>query len=148
MESLDLHTLYKMLQKVSIPIKQNRSNRRGFPKHRATTFGITRARYSGKVGPSWATLRWPHIWEEIQKIGNHLNFEFTSVQVNHNVCCPLHKDTNNVGDIILDNDISGEVYVFNGGKIICSNGSILIEVPFQNIDIELYSVILILLIKN
>jgi len=113
LKGLDLHTIYTMLQKVSIPIKQNRSNRRGFPKHRATTFGITRARYSGKVGPSWATLRWPHIWEEIQKIGNHLQFEFTSVQLNHNVCCPLHKDTNNVGDSLL---ISfGE---YTGGEIV------------------------------
>lgn len=108
-----LKELYKELQKITIPYKQGKSSRHEFPKHRATTFGITRARYSGKVGPSWATLKWPHIWEEIQKVGQHLNFEFTSVQVNHNVCCPSHKDTNNVGDSLL---ISfGE---YTGGEIV------------------------------
>lgn len=108
-----LEELYKELQKITIPYKQGRSNRRGFPKHRATTFGITRARYSGKVGPSRATLKWPHIWEEIQKIGNHFNFNFTSVQVNHNCMCPPHKDTKNIGDSLL---ISfGE---YTGGEIV------------------------------
>ena len=108
-----LEELYKELQKITIPLKQGRSNRRGFPKHRATTFGITRARYSAKIGSSWATLKWPHIWELIQKVGNHLNFEFTSVQLNHNVTSPKHRDTNNVGDSLL---ISlGE---YTGGEIV------------------------------
>jgi hypothetical protein len=108
-----LEELYKELQKITITFKQGKSNRRGFPKHRATTFGITRARYSGKVGPSAATLKWPHIWILIQKLGQHLNFEYKSVQVNKNVTCPLHKDTNNVGDSLL---ISfGE---YTGGEIV------------------------------
>ena len=112
MEEL-LKKLYKELQKITIPLKQGRSNRRGFPKHRATTFGITRARYSAKVGSSWATLKWPHIWELIGKLGNYLNFEFTSVQLNHNVTSPKHRDTNNVGDSLL---ISlGE---YTGGEIV------------------------------
>jgi hypothetical protein len=125
--------LYKELQKITIPIKQNRSNRRGFPKHRATTFGISRARYSGKIGSSWATLRWPHIWKLIQKLGNYLHFEFTSVQLNHNVTCPPHKDTNNVcnsflisfgkytgGEIVINGETKNAYHnpiIFNGYEL-------------------------------
>jgi hypothetical protein len=117
-KGLDLHTIYTMLQKISIPIKQGKSSRLGFPRHRSVPFGISRARYSAKVGPSWASLKYPHIWEEIQKIGNHFNFKFTTVQLNHNLQCPPHKDGNNVGDSLL---ISfGE---YTGGEIVI-NGEI------------------------
>jgi hypothetical protein len=115
-KGLDLHTIYTMLQKISIPIKQGKSSRLGFPKHRSVPFGISRARYSAKVGPSWATLKYPHIWEEIQKIGNYFNFKFTTVQLNHNLQCPPHKDGNNVGDSLLISfgEYTGGEIVING----------------------------------
>jgi hypothetical protein len=91
--------LYDMLQKISIPYKSGTNNRRGFPKHRATTFGIVRGRYTGRVGLSRMTLKYLHVYEELQRVGRAIqpDFYFTSIHVNHNVTCPRHVDSKNVG---------------------------------------------------
>lgn len=54
-ENIDFfEPLHQMLQKIIIPSKTSTNNRRGFPvKHRAFTFGITKARFSGIIGLSY-----------------------------------------------------------------------------------------------
>jgi hypothetical protein len=88
--------LYEMFEKINIRKKYGRNNRLGFPDYRGTIFGIVRERYSGKVGLSLDSRLYPHIWDEIKRIGDIIcPFEYTSVQLNKNLVCPSHKDTNN-----------------------------------------------------
>jgi hypothetical protein len=89
--------LYQLLCKISIPFKNKRNNRKGFPKHRAITFGLVKKRFSGKIEPSVATIRRPAIYEKIKELAKSFDFPFTSVHLNHNVICPPHKDDKNVG---------------------------------------------------
>ena len=95
--------LYKMLENIKIQVKRGNSNRRGFPVHQAVVFGITRQRYTGKIGDSRYTELYPDIWKEIQRVGNAINpeFKYNSVYVNRNVITPPHKDSKNVGKSLL-----------------------------------------------
>ena len=97
----ELSVLYSMLEQISIPLKNKTNNRRGFPLHRACTFGITKGRFSGKTDLSRMTKKYPDIYNEIVRIGNLFSFEFTSIHCNHNVICPKHKDENNTGNSLL-----------------------------------------------
>ena len=104
------------------------------------TFGLTRGRYTGIVGESAPSKKYPKIYEEIRWLGNLLapsGFEFNSIHLNHNVVCPLHKDDKNIGDsmivsfgnysgceLVVDNQIYDTKYrpvVFNGSKIFHKN---------------------------
>jgi len=65
-------------------------------------FGITKGRYSGKVGLSYMSIKFPDIYNEMVRIGLLIcPFKFNSIQLNHNLVCPKHKDKNNVGDSLL-----------------------------------------------
>jgi hypothetical protein len=97
----ELSVLYDMLEQISIPLKNKTNNRRGFPVHRACTFGITKGRFNGKTDLSRMTKKYPHIYDEICRIGNLFSFQFTSIHCNHNVICPKHKDEKNVGNSLL-----------------------------------------------
>jgi len=72
-----------------------KNNRLDFPEHYGATFGITRARFSGRVGLSRDTMRNPKVWEFLQAIP--VPIEWNSIQINKNLVCPKHKDKNNVG---------------------------------------------------
>jgi hypothetical protein len=93
--------LYQCLNKITIPYKNKRNNRRGFPKHRGTTLGLVKKRFSGKIELSAFSIKHPEIYELIQSIGKSYNFAFTSIQLNHNVICPPHKDENNKGNSLI-----------------------------------------------
>ena len=94
--------LYDMLSQIIIPYKSGLSGRRGFPKHRACVFGMTRQRFTGKICPSRFCVVYPEIYEELLRIGKLIcPIPFTSVYVNHNVICPPHKDDKNVGESMI-----------------------------------------------
>jgi len=93
--------LYEALQKITIPIKKGTTSRRGFGEHRATTFGLVRQRKSGKTAISYATKKHPLIWKLLQELGAALNYDYSSVHLNHNVVCPKHKDSKNASFTLL-----------------------------------------------
>lgn len=109
--------LYDLLNDIAIPLTSSTSSRRGFPKHRRLTFGITQGRFNGITGLSRASILYPEIFDEIVKIGDIIcPFPFTSVHLNHNVTCPPHKDANNksVSLIVSFGD-------YTGGKLVIEN---------------------------
>ena len=89
--------MYSLLQQYSIPMKTKTNNRRHFPeKHRSFTLGITKARFSGKVGLSYYSLKYPELYKQLKEYGESIcPFPFQSIHVNHNVTCPPHRDTSN-----------------------------------------------------
>jgi hypothetical protein len=94
--------LYEMLNKIRVPFKRIKNNRIGFPIHRGCVFGITKGRYNGVVGESRMSKKYPNIYNEIVRIGKMIcPFEFKSIQLNHNLVCPKHKDKNNIGVSLL-----------------------------------------------
>lgn len=100
----EFNVLYDLLENIVVPYKSERTNntRFGFPKHRATIFGFTRGRFSGKYGLSRMSLKHPNIYNEIVRIGNLIcPFNFTSIYVNKNVVCPKHKDIGNKGNSLI-----------------------------------------------
>jgi hypothetical protein len=128
--------LYEMLNKIIIPYKANENNngRRGFPRYRGAVFGIVNQRYTGKVDLSQMSKKYSEIYEEIIKIGKEIcPFDFETIQLNHNLICPKHKDSNNItpsvlvsfGEYIGGNIVvEGEIYdakntpiIFNGALL-------------------------------
>ena len=94
--------LFSELEKININYRVGNSNRLGFPKHRGGIFGISKGRYSGKVGLSMYSLIYPDIYNEIVRIGKLIcPNEFNSIQMNKNLVCPVHTDRNNVGKSLL-----------------------------------------------
>jgi hypothetical protein len=95
--------LYNLLNGIKFDTKNGRNNRRGFPKHEALVFGITRHRFQGTIGLSVASLKYPDVLEELENIATIINpnFIYDSVHINHNVVCPKHKDETNVGESML-----------------------------------------------
>ena len=125
-ESL-FYGLLKMLSNVSLPWHASadyktstgkRGNaRRGFPKHKAATIGIVKARGSQIIGKSAFSKKNTAIHDEVFRIGSLIcPFEFNAVQLNHNVVCPPHVDSNNASDSVL---VSFGNY--SGGKIVIND---------------------------
>ena len=125
--------LYEALQKIIIPIKKGTNSRRGFGEHRATTFGLVRQRKSGKTAISCATKKHPLIWKLLQELGMALDYDYSSIHLNHNVVCPKHKDSKNAsftllisfgdydgGNIVIDGkeyDARHTPIIFNGAYL-------------------------------
>jgi hypothetical protein len=105
LEKLDasvFDNLLQLLQKITIPKKTSTNNRRGFPRHRAITFGYTKARFTGIQGLSYYSKKYPEIYKEIITIGDIINnIQFKSIHLNYNVICPPHTDNKNIGNSIL-----------------------------------------------
>jgi hypothetical protein len=94
--------LYEMLESIYLPMVKNKSLRRGFPEHRSTGFGIIRQRKTNNLELSRYSKLHPHIFKEIQRIGNlYCPFLYTSIHVNKNTICPPHKDGCNHGRSML-----------------------------------------------
>lgn len=113
----EVNIMYELLDGVTIPYKRGRNNRRGFPIHRAVSYGYIRNRYSGKYDLSAATLKHPEIYKELLNLGHSIcPFEFNSIHVNNNVECPPHKDAKNQGKSLLISfgDYEGCKLVING----------------------------------
>jgi len=114
MEKL-IDEIHEMLKKITIKKKTKDNNRRGFAVgHRAMTMGFVKKRFLQKVELSSNSLKYPELYEKIIHLGILMNFEFTSIHVNHNVISPKHYDDRNVGVslIISFGDYSGaDLYV-------------------------------------
>ena len=98
----DFYILENLLKNIIVQKKSSTNNRRGFPPHRSITFGLTRGRFNGKKELSYFSKKYPEIYQEIIKIGKKwCPIEFTSIHLNHNLVCPKHKDSKNVGESCL-----------------------------------------------
>ena len=100
-----------LLQKYKIPWKsaagydskgRSTNGRRGFPKYRGCVYGYTKHKITHEVNLSHQTKKHPNVYEELIRVGKLIcPFEFTSIQVNNNLVCPKHVDSNNIGDSLL-----------------------------------------------
>jgi hypothetical protein len=116
--------LLGMLEKVKITWhvgaeygKPGGNRRRGFPRHRAATIGIVKARASGDIGQSAFSKKHNDIHDEVFKIGAKIcPFVFNAVHLNQNVVCPPHVDSNNASASVLVSfgEYSGGNIVVNG----------------------------------
>jgi hypothetical protein len=100
----EFNVLYDMLEDISVPIAGTNNGRVSFGRHRAMTLGITKGRVNRIIGISHYSKKYPHIYKEIVRIGNLIcsdDFHYDSIHINHNVVCPKHLDSKNVGDSIL-----------------------------------------------
>jgi len=113
----EFSALYGLLCDMRHPMKQGDSNRRGFPPHRASVFGVTKYRMTNNVGLSSISKSRPDVYGELIRIGKLVcPFPFTAIHVNHNVTCPPHKDDTNVGKSVLLSigEYTGSKIVVNG----------------------------------
>lgn len=110
--------LESLLEKYKIPWKsaagvdskgRTTNGRRGFDKHRGCIYGYTKHKITRNIDLSHQTKKHPDVYEELIRVGklicqrlpSECPFDFTSIQVNNNLVCPKHKDTNNVGESLL-----------------------------------------------
>jgi hypothetical protein len=77
------------------------NSRHGFPKYHGAVYGLARSRYSGKTELSAMSKKYPIIYEELQRIGDEIGFEYNCIQVNRCLVCHPHTDKSNVGDSLL-----------------------------------------------
>lgn len=125
--------MYELLKQYYIPYKNGRNNRRGFPKHRSMTLGITKARFSGIVRLSYYSKKYPMLYQVLRKYGETIcDFPFQSIHVNCNVICPPHRDTSNQtkscivsfgeytgGELVIEGEIFNTFenpIIFNGAE--------------------------------
>jgi hypothetical protein len=104
--------MLELLQKTKLDKKQKRSNRLNFPPYYGGVFGISRARFTGKIGLSRLTKLNPKLWEALQQV--HVPLPWNSIQINKNLVCPKHKDSTNVGNsyiISYGNYTGGELVI-------------------------------------
>ena len=109
--------MYDLLKKYCVPFKNGRNNRRGFPKHRSMTLGITRGRFNNVVGLSYYSKKYPMLYQVLKKYGEQIcDFPFQSIHVNHNVTCPPHRDTSNQTKscIVSFGEYTGGEFVIEG----------------------------------
>lgn len=123
-----------MLGQRKVPKVSVNANRPHFPEgHRRFVFGITRARFSGIVGLSAHSKKYPALYELVNDFGKkYIPIEFNSIHINHNVICPKHKDSKNVTEsaiiscgqytgckLMIENvehDTYHKIVVFDGSK--------------------------------
>ena len=117
----DFTKLYDLLEArkgTLLSIKKN-NGRHNFHEHRGGVYGYTTARFRRTNGEmydlSYLTNKNPEIYEELMHLGkNVLKFDFTSIQVNHNLTCSKHKDKKNEGESLLisfGNYTGGEIMI-------------------------------------
>jgi hypothetical protein len=111
--------LYVMLSKIKLYHKKEGSNnnRLGFPEHRGCLFGMVKAKFKGIIELSYFSRKYPAIHDAIFKIGKKIcPFEFSQVQVNHNLVCLPHKDKGNRGPscLVSFGEYTGGLIVIDG----------------------------------
>ena len=79
----------------------NHNSRHGFPNYHGAVYGLTKSRYSGEVGLSSMSRKFPEIYKELKRIGDEIGFKYNAIQVNRCLVCPKHFDKANVGDSLL-----------------------------------------------
>jgi hypothetical protein len=95
---IHLKQIEEEIQKQKVP-KTTNNGRPHFPKgHRRFVFGITRARFNGKIGLSHHSTKYSTLYKMIHDFGKkYIPIEFNAIHVNHNVVCPKHFDNKNIG---------------------------------------------------
>lgn len=124
--------LYELFKEVKLRYRDKTTNRKGFPKYRGAVFGLVRPRfkYKGYLEPSYDSKTFPKIHDELMRIGKIIcPFEFTSIQVNNNLTCPPHKDSNNTGVSMLVSfgDYTGSNIVVNNKSYCAKNRPIIFD---------------------
>ena len=99
----ELMYLYSLLEDARFPVLRGKSGRaEKFGVHEGMVMGIIKPRFSGKWKLSVSSEKFPELYDEIVRIGKLcVPFEFETIQLNHNVVCPPHLDSQNVGDSVL-----------------------------------------------
>ena len=142
--------LYHLLNHIKIPMTNVNTNRRQFPYHKRMCFGLSRGRFTGVVGLSRDSLKYPEVFEEIMRIGDkYVPFKWTSVHLNHCLTCPPHKDDNNNGKSLLvsfgeytGSPIVVEDYIYNTRhRPIMFNGSKLLHWNTPDLEGNKYSLV-------
>jgi len=108
--------VYQLLEKIKLYKKNTNKGqaRLGFPEHRNAIFGMVKPRYKQEKQLSMYSRKHLAIHEELQRIGKLIvPFEFSTIQVNKDCCCPPHKDKNNQTRSVLVS--FGE---YTGGEIV------------------------------
>ena len=127
----DVDELYKLCEQKKIHLNQAQSGKQRcrsvlFGTHRACILGYVykraKPRSNGKVLSS-ASITRKDLYECLIRISNKYfkDFQYSTIQLNHNVCCSPHKDTNNNGDSIMfsiGDYIGGELVIERDNGII------------------------------
>lgn len=109
-------------------------NRRGFPAYKGGIFGIVQQRKSPIKCLSSMSRDQPILYNELLRCGKAIcPFDFTMIQLNKNLECPLHKDSKNAGysmlvsigdyeggEVVVDGkayDARENPLVFNGAEL-------------------------------
>jgi hypothetical protein len=96
-----------ILKSITIPkLQKNKVNsvRLALPDNsRSVTMGMILKRIGRKFELSAFTLKYPQLYEELKILIHNINpnFQYTSIQVNHNVTCNRHRDKGNIGKSII-----------------------------------------------
>ena len=78
------------------------NGRRGFDRHRSTTFGYVKEKCGNTINLSASSKKRPDIYEELINIGNTIcPFKYSSIFLNNNVVSPRHQDSKNCGLSLL-----------------------------------------------
>jgi hypothetical protein len=116
----------EIMKRTIVPKHSNRSGRaKSFGEHRSAVFGFIKARITRQYNLSAHSKKFPELYAEIVRIGKlFVPFDFQSIFLNHNVCCPPHKDKNNSGEsvIISFGDYEGGELIIEGfGEFVTKN---------------------------
>jgi len=142
--------LFELLDTKIFTKRYTRNNRLNFPEYRGAIFGFVRPRfhYKGYLELSLDSKKYPDVYELILNLGkNIVPFEFKTIQLNKNLICPPHKDTNNRGDSCLVSfgnytgcniivgdklyDSNRNPVIFDGSKIIHYNTDDLVGTKYS-----------------
>lgn len=138
-EKQRFNDLYNSLKSIKIPKTKKNSVtqvRVALPDgSRSIAFGYVLKRIGRKYELSAITLKYPEIYTQLKALINDIdaNFQYTSIQVNHNVICNPHIDKNNFGksvivsvgdyfgcDFVIENDVYDTYHQpisFDGSKL-------------------------------
>ena len=99
----EVQHIYTLLESITIPFNSNKTGRaRTFGDHRAMTLGFVKARITREFGLSRCSKKYPELYNAVKEFGETIfPFPFTSIHINHNVVCPRHLDSENVGNSML-----------------------------------------------
>jgi hypothetical protein len=122
----------EIVKRTIVPKHTNKSGRaRSFGDHRSAVFGLIKARITRQYNLSSHSKKFPELYAEIVRIGKlFVPFDFQSIFLNHNVCCPPHKDKGNNGAslIISFGDYTGGELVTEGfGEFVTKNKPLIFD---------------------
>jgi len=110
------------------------NNRKNFPEYNGEVFGYITQRKTGIYCLSANSISQPILYNELLRLGKLIcPFEFKTIQLNKNLVCPSHTDSNNIGYSMLVSfgDYTGGEIIIDGDEYnaycnpIVFNGSLL-----------------------